>query len=282
MPGTLYVVATPLGNLEDITPRALRVLREVDLIAAEDTRHSRKLLTHFGIAKPLISYYDQVERARAPELVAQLKQGKSIALISDAGTPGIADPGYRLVRAAVAAGVRAVPIPGPSAVAAVLSVCGLPTDRFVFEGFVPARAKARRDFFADLVSETRTIVAYESARRLADCLKELIAALGPAREVVVARELTKMFEEILRGPAAEVLKQLPDAGVQGEVTLVIAGGSAPAVITTDEEIDRAIDQLRRLGLHTREIAARLATQFGLQRRALYERVVKRGATAQPE
>src|SRR5262249_14611284 len=150
---TLYVVATPLGNLEDITLRALRILKEVDLIAAEDTRHSRKLLLHYGIATRLTSYYDQVERRKAPQLVEELKHGKSIALISDAGRPGIADPGYHLVRAAIAAGVRVEAIPGPSAVAAALSVSGLPTDRFAFEGFVPAKSAARRKFFEPLAHE---------------------------------------------------------------------------------------------------------------------------------
>ena len=276
MAGTLYVVATPLGNLEDISARALRVLREVELVAAEDTRHSRKLLAHFDIHTSLISYYDQIERERAPELIERLKIGTSIALISDAGTPGIADPGYRLVRAAIAAGIKVVPIPGPSALAAVLSVCGLPTDRFVFEGFVPARASARQKFFASLVGEERTIVAYEAARRLPACLTDLIAALGADREIVVAREVTKRFEEILRGRANEVLAQLPTAGVQGEVTLVLAGASAPAPVPSAEDLDVAIARLRAEGLHTREIAERLAATHGLSRRELYARIVKRG------
>src|SRR5512134_918232 len=161
--GTLYVVATPLGNLEDITLRALRVLKEVDLIAAEDTRHSRKLLAHYGIGTPLTSYYDQIEREKAPQLIDELEKGKSIALISDAGTPCIADPGFRLVRAAVEAGITVEVIPGPSAVAAALSVSGLPTDRFAFEGFIPAKATARRHFFEALLSEERTLVLYEAA-----------------------------------------------------------------------------------------------------------------------
>jgi 16S rRNA (cytidine1402-2'-O)-methyltransferase len=273
MPGMLYVVATPLGNLEDISARALRILREVQLIAAEDTRHSRKLLAHFDIHTPLISYYDQIERARAPELIERLKAGTSIALISDAGTPGIADPGFRLVRAAVEAGIKVVPIPGPSAVAAVLSVCGLPTDRFVFEGFVPARAVARRKFFVTLAGEERTIVAYEAARRLPESLADLIAALGADREVVVGRELTKLFEEILRGAANDVLTQLPSAGVQGEVTLVIAGGKA-ARVASIEDLDTAIARLKGEGLHTAEIAHRLAATHHLPRRALYARIVK--------
>lgn len=274
MAGTLFVVATPLGNLEDISARALRVLREVKLIAAEDTRHSRKLLAHFDIHTPLISYYDQIERERAPDLVDRLKAGASVALISDAGTPGIADPGYRLVRAAVEAGIKVVPIPGPSAVAAVLSVCGLPTDRFVFEGFVPARASARQKFFAALQGEERTIVMYEAARRLPACLVDLVATLGGDRQIVVAREVTKMFEEIVRDTASDVLARLPTAGVQGEVTLVVAGGPVVAKEPT-EGLDAAILRLRGAGLRTREIADQLAAEYGLHRRDVYERVVKR-------
>ncbi|MBI4517064.1 MAG: 16S rRNA (cytidine(1402)-2'-O)-methyltransferase [Deltaproteobacteria bacterium] len=275
MAGTLYVVATPLGNLEDISARALRVLREVHVVAAEDTRHSRKLLAHFDIHTPLISYYDQIERERAPVLIERLKAGESIALISDAGTPGIADPGYRLVRAAVEAGVRVMPIPGPSAVAAVLSVAGLPTDRFAFEGFVPPRRPARQKFFARLAGETRTMVAYEAARRLPDCLADLCASLGSERAIVVARELSKLFEEIIRGSAGEVLRRLNVSGVQGEVTLVIAGAATPAPAAPLEDLETAIHRLQAEGLHTREIAEQLAMKYGLHRREVYERIVKR-------
>jgi 16S rRNA (cytidine1402-2'-O)-methyltransferase len=273
MAGTLYVVATPLGNLGDITARALQTLRQVHLIAAEDTRRSRKLLAHFDIHTPLMSYYDQVERQRAPKLIEQLKAGESIALISDAGTPGIADPGFRLVRAAIESGIRVTPVPGPSAVAAVLSVAGLPTDRFVFEGFVPPRTAARRKFFAGLASEARTIVVYETARRLPACLADLIAALGADREVVIARELTKLYEEVLRGPAKEILERLTVTRVQGEVTLVIAGGKTPPPVLL-EDLDTAIRRLRAEGRHTREIAGELAPRYNLSRRQVYERIVK--------
>ncbi|HVN87753.1 MAG TPA: 16S rRNA (cytidine(1402)-2'-O)-methyltransferase [Candidatus Binatia bacterium] len=276
MAGTLYVVATPLGNLEDISARAIRILGEVQLIAAEDTRHSRKLLAHFDIHTPMISYYDQIERDRAPELVERLTTGTSIALISDAGTPGIADPGYRLVRAAAEAGIPVVPIPGPSAVAAVLSVCGLPTDRFAFEGFVPARTSARQRFFASLVNEERTIVVYEAARRLPACLQDLIGSLGPEREIVVARELTKVFEDVLRGRAGDVLVRVP-ANVKGEVTLVVAGTKRPVPSAPPEDLDAAIARLLAEGLHTRDIADRLAAEYDLHRREVYERVVKRSS-----
>jgi len=272
--GTLFVVATPLGNLEDITARALRVLREVDLIAAEDTRHSRKLLSHFDIHTPLVSYYDEIERQRAAQLVERLKGGESIALISDAGTPGIADPGYRLVCAAVDAGISVTPIPGPSAVAAVLSVAGLPTDRFVFEGFVPAKASARRKFFVGLVSESRTIIVYEAARRLRACLEDLVATLGGDRRVVVARELTKMFEEIVRGRASDLLARLQETAIRGEVTLVVAGLEQAAADTPLEDLEAAIEHLKAAGRHTREIAEELAPRYGLSRREVYERIVK--------
>ena len=271
-PGTLYVVATPLGNLEDITLRALRVLKEVDLIAAEDTRHSRKLMLHFGIETPLTSYYDQIERRKAPQLVDELKHGKSVALISDAGTPGIADPGYHLVQAAIAAGVRVEAVPGPSAVAAALSVAGLPTDRFTFEGFVPVKQGARHAFFEEIAHEPRTIVVYEAARRLERCLEDLNAVLGN-RQIVIVRELTKLFEEIVRGPVSDVIAQLQQRRVQtelqGEVTLLIAGGE-PAAAADGEALSAAIQRLRGEGLSLKEIARTLARERGLSRRDVYQ------------
>ena len=277
MSGILYVVATPLGNLEDITLRALRVLKEVDLIAAEDTRHSRKLLTHYGIATPLTSYYDQIERQKAPELVEQMKRGKRVALVSDAGTPGIADPGYHLVRAALAAGVRVEAVPGPSAVVAALCIAGLPTNRFAFEGFVPARPAARRKFLAALANEPRTVVMYEAGRRLPACLRDVHEVLGD-RAVVVVRELTKMFEETLRGDAATLRAQLEERfGAQalpGEVTMVIAGGEAAA--PTAEDLGAAIARLRGEGLSLKEVARTLAKERGLSRREVYQAGVALG------
>jgi 16S rRNA (cytidine1402-2'-O)-methyltransferase len=264
------VVATPLGNLEDLTLRALRVLKEVDLIAAEDTRHSRVLLAHYGISTPLTSYYDQAERRKAPQLVAELQRGRSVALICDAGTPGIADPGYHLVRAAVDAGVRVEPIPGPSAVIAALSVGGLPTDRFVFEGFVPAKPGARRAFFAALAQEARTIVVYEAARRLEACLRDLCDTLGD-RPLVIARELTKMFEEILRGPARQLAERLRERdaarALQGEVTLLIAGAAAPRA--ADFDLAGAIRRLRAEGMGLKEIARTIAGAHGIPQRQVY-------------
>jgi 16S rRNA (cytidine1402-2'-O)-methyltransferase len=272
--GTLYVVATPLGNLEDITLRALRVLKEVDLIAAEDTRHSRKLLAHYGISTPLTSYYDQIERQKAPQLIEELKKNKSIALISDAGTPCIADPGFRLVRAALDAGIDVEVVPGPSAVAAALSISGLPTDRFAFEGFIPPRASARRNFLKGLAAEERTLVLYEAARRLVEALQDLLDVMGD-RRVVIARELTKMFEEVQRGPVSEligVLRQRP-GGVQGEVTLLVGGAEGSAVTLSPAELDELIKEMRGQGVGLKEIARQLADAHRLSRRDVYQRAL---------
>ncbi|GIX45798.1 MAG: ribosomal RNA small subunit methyltransferase I [Candidatus Tectimicrobiota bacterium] len=221
--GTLYVVATPIGNLEDITLRALRVLRSVDLIAAEDTRHTRKLLAHHGISRPLVSYHDHNKERQAPRLLAQLQAGRSVALVTDAGTPGISDPGYYLVRLLIAHGIPLVPVPGPTAVIAALSVAGLPTDRFVFEGFLPPRGSKRRQRLEALRAEPRTIVLYESPHRLLPLLQDLVTYLGGERQVVMARELTKRFEEVVRGTASELLAAVRERPVRGEITLVVAG-----------------------------------------------------------
>ena len=281
-PGTLYVVATPLGNLEDITLRALRVLKEVDLVAAEDTRRTRKLLVHYGIGTPLTSYYDQIERRKAPQLVATLLAGQTLALVSDAGTPGIADPGYHLVRAAIVAGIRVEAVPGPSAIAAALSVAGLPTDRFVFEGFVPSKAVARQTFFAKLADEARTIVVYEAARRLMGMLLIVREVLGD-REVAVVRELTKVFEEVRRGPVSRVLEGLaahPEA-LRGEVTVVIAGAPPATSSVTAAEVEATVTRLRAAGQSMADIARQVARETGLPRRAVYEIGVRLDAMRDP-
>ena len=272
MSGTLFVVATPLGNLADISLRALEVLKTVDLIAAEDTRHSRALLLHYGVDTRLTSYHDHIEREKAPRLLAELQRGQRIALISDAGTPGIADPGYHLVRAAVAAGIPVVPIPDPSAVVAAVSVAGLPTDRFAFDGFVPARSGARRRFYERLARETRTVVAYETTRRLVASLTDAQSVLGN-RTIVVCRELTKRFEESRRGPLDSVLEQLRDrpvAMLRGEVVLVIAGATAAPAEEPTESLPAAIARLRSEGLSLKEIARRLARERNLSRREVYQ------------
>jgi 16S rRNA (cytidine1402-2'-O)-methyltransferase len=227
MMGVLYLVATPIGNLEDITLRALRILQEVDLIATEDTRRTRILLEHYQINKPLTSLYDHNEVRKAPTLIQRLQEGASIALVSEAGTPLISDPGYRLVQLAIAHGITVIPIPGPSAVIAALIAAGLPLDRFVFEGFLPKKPGKRRRRLQALGEESRTLIFYESPRRVHALLGEMQALWGD-RRVVVARELTKRFEEILRGRITVVRAQLEQRPPLGEVTLVVEGAAAEA------------------------------------------------------
>ena len=220
MTGTLYVVATPLGNLEDITLRALRILKEVALIACEDTRRTRILLTHFGIHAPVTSYFEHNKRLKGARLLETLRAGQSVALVTDAGTPGISDPGFLLVRQAREAGIAVVPVPGPSAVATALSAAGVPADRFVFEGFLPVKAGRRLRRLEALRDLEMTVVCYESPHRVLGAL-EAIARVFGAREIVVAREMTKQFEEIVRGPAAALRERFGAGPVRGEFTLII-------------------------------------------------------------
>ena len=271
MAGVLYVVATPIGNLEDVTLRALRVLREVDLIAAEDTRQTRKLLARHGISRPLTSYYDAVERERAPALVERLRAGESIALVSDAGTPRIADPGYHLVRGALAAGITVVPIPGASAVTALVSVAGFAAERFVFEGFLPSRPGPRAARLAALAREPRAIVFFEAPGRLAAFLAAAEAALGD-REAVVARELTKMHEEILRGTLGELRRRL-GGRVRGEITMVVAGAADEEPALSTEELDAQIRAARTAGQGLRDLSGEIARRTGLPRREIYRRAL---------
>ena len=220
--GTLYLVATPIGNLEDITRRAVRILSEVSAVAAEDTRRTRRLLDHLGLSVPVLSLFEHNERSRAPGLVRRLAAGESVAVVTDAGSPGIADPGYPLVRAAVAAGIRVESIPGPSAVIAALQVSGLPTDAFTFVGFLPPKSAARRRRLAELAERRETLVAFESPHRIGAALDDL-AELWGARPIALARELTKSFEEVLRGTAAEVRDALGAERRRGEMVLVLSG-----------------------------------------------------------
>ncbi|WP_334111182.1 16S rRNA (cytidine(1402)-2'-O)-methyltransferase, partial [Thermodesulfitimonas autotrophica] len=222
--GKLYVCPTPIGNLEDITLRVLAVLARVNLIAAEDTRHTRKLLTHYGIKTPLLSYHSHNQKARGEELLARLARGEHIALVSDAGTPGISDPGALLVREAVARGIPVEALPGPSAVLTALVVSGLDSSRFVFEGFLPARR--RRRALAELAGERRTIIFFEAPHRLLATLEDILAIIGD-RPVAVARELTKVHEEVFRGKVSEALAYFRERPPQGEVTVVLAGREAP-------------------------------------------------------
>jgi 16S rRNA (cytidine1402-2'-O)-methyltransferase len=275
--GALYLVATPIGNLEDITLRALRVLREVRLIAAEDTRHTRKLLTHFAIATPVISYHEHSPESRRDALLAALAEG-DVALVSDAGTPALSDPGQDLVRAAIAAGYSVVPVPGSAAVISALVASGLSTDQFTFLGFLPRKASERRALLEALRQEPRTLVFYEAPHRLLACLDDLLAVLGD-REMAAARELTKLHEEWLRGPISAVrARSAAGGGPRGEYTLVIAGTSAVAADATGKGDERpreeiASERLRSLlgqGLGTREAAARVARDLGLSKREVYQ------------
>ncbi len=227
--GRLYVVATPIGNLGDLSARALDTLKSCSLIAAEDTRHTGGLLKHFAIVTPMVSLHDHNERQRAPELIARLAGGESIALVSDAGTPAISDPGYALVRAAAAAGIDVVSIPGPCAAIAALSIGGLPMDRFCFEGFLPARGSARRARLGALAAEPRTLVFYESPHRVAETLEDCAAAFATARQAVVAREITKLHETVYRGTLGELCaRAAADADVaRGEIVLLVAGAPPP-------------------------------------------------------
>ena len=271
--GRLFIVGTPIGNLEDITLRAIRVLKEVRLVAAEDTRHSRKLLAAHGITTPLISLHEHNEAARAGLLLGKLQAGQDVAYISDAGTPAISDPGARLVRAALAAGVRVVPVPGASAVASALSVSGFGADAFLFAGFLPSRGAARRAVLADLKGEPRTLVFYESPRRLSATLKDLAAIFGD-REAVLCRELTKVFEEVLRGPLSALGARLETGAVRGEVTLVVAGcgggDAAPSVDAAD--LREMAVRLAREGLSRRDRVEIIARETGLPRRLVYQKI----------
>jgi 16S rRNA (cytidine1402-2'-O)-methyltransferase len=271
-PGVLYVVATPIGNLEDVTLRALRVLREVDLVAAEDTRRTRALLAHHGIARPVTSYYDAVERRKAPALVARLLDGAKIALVTDAGTPGIADPGYHLVRGAIAAGISVVPVPGPSALTTLVSVAGIPAERFAFEGFLPSRAGARAARLRAVAAEPRALVFYEAARRLDAFLADAAEILGD-REAVVGRELTKRFEEIVRGQLTEVRRRFASGEpARGEVVVLVAGaaGEVTAAPTLDDDIRAALATGRRVS----ELATEIAERTGQPRREVYRRALE--------
>ena len=277
MPGILYIVATPIGNLEDITLRALRVLKEVDVIAAEDTRHTQILLNHHGIRTPLTSYHEHNERTKAQELVARLEQGQDIALVSDAGTPAISDPGFRLVVEAIHAGVRIIPIPGASALTAILSASGLATDRFIFEGFLPAKKKQRRERLQTLRDETRTLVFYEAPHRLRDALDDVHELLGN-RETVLAREVSKVHEEFLRGPLSELICMLERQEIRGEVTLIISGSAGESRVNEDLLIAE-IRELKGQGLRHKEIAEVLGEKFGYAKKEIYRLALALGGKA---
>jgi len=285
MAGKLYVVATPIGNLEDLTYRAARVLSEVDLIACEDTRHSQKLLNHYGIKTKTLSYHEHNERDRAGELLTSIRSGLSVALVSDAGTPGISDPGFRVVRMALEAGLRVVPIPGPTALVSALVASGLPSDEFFFAGFLPARSGARRARLADLAAIPSTLVFYEAPHRIVGSLEDARGILGE-REAVVARELTKMHEEVLRGRLSDLADKLSQAAQEprGEMVVVI---DRNVIASSDEDsksgcsVASIVAGFEAEGLDGRSALKKSAKQLGISRDEAYRRLTAERSREKP-
>ncbi|MEW5979542.1 MAG: 16S rRNA (cytidine(1402)-2'-O)-methyltransferase [Acidobacteriota bacterium] len=277
MTGTLYVVSTPIGNLEDITLRALRVLREVDLIACEDTRHTARLLRHYGIETPRLSYHEHNEAERSAQLIGEIVAGKNIALVSDAGTPCVSDPGYRLVKAARERNLPVVPIPGPSSILAALMASGQPSDSFVFLGFLPSRKQARRSLLQQLAAVQRTHVFFESPVRLVDCLTDLKEVLGN-RRITVAREMTKMHEEFFWGSVEEGLSHFKSRVVKGEIVVLVEKATEAPTRQEDLNIPELRLRLNQLiqeeGLSRSEATKRLARQLNLPKRELYQRLLQ--------
>lgn len=271
MPGVLYIVATPIGNLEDMTMRGLRVLREATAIACEDTRETRKLLDHFGISTRMVSYHEHNEAARAAELIERLLGGETIALVSDAGTPLVSDPGYRVVRGAIEAGITVTPIPGASAAMTALAGSGLATDAFRFGGFLPPKKAARRRVLEDLRGEDSTLIFYEAPHRILETLKDIAEVMGD-RPVVVARELTKIHEEFLRGSAEEIRRELEARpAVRGEITVLIGKG---AEVADERPVEEAIAELERSGISRMEAIKQVAKNRGVGKRNLYRQLLK--------
>jgi 16S rRNA (cytidine1402-2'-O)-methyltransferase len=270
--GTLYIVSTPIGNLEDITLRALRVLREVDLVAAEDTRHSLKLLNHYGISKPMISYWKEKERVKSGEIVEKLKGGASVALISDAGTPGISDPGAVLIERAIEAGIEVRSVPGPSALVAALSVSGLDTSRFTFVGFLPSAGNQRRLALEDLSLETGTMVFYEAPHRLVKTLAAMSEIFGE-RKAAVVKELSKVHEKVFRGPLPSVAETMKEMKVAGEYVVLVEGRSFVAPRSNDEALQE-IAALMREGVRRKEAAKKIAADYGMSAKELYDRSLR--------
>ena len=270
--GAIYLVATPIGNLEDITLRALRILKEADLIACEDTRQTQKLLNHFSITTSTISYHEHNEAARAHELVEQAQRGRAIAIVSDAGMPGISDPGYRVVSLALEHGIPVIPVPGASALVASLAASGLPTDSFRFHGFLPAKQGQRRRALEEIGDSSETEVFYEAPHRLAETLQDIVAVLGPSRPVVVAREITKLHEEFLRGRADEISQQLQKKEVRGEITLLIgkaADEDKIAASPTQSLGQRMAELMRQQKLEEKDALKLVAKERGVSKSEAY-------------
>ncbi len=269
--GKLYLVGTPIGNLEDMTCRGVRILREVDLIAAEDTRHTGKLLQHFEITTPQISYHEHNKNFRTLELIKKLQEGINIALVSDAGMPSISDPGQELVVAAIASGIRVVPIPGVSASLTALTASGFVTDRFIFEGFLPTKESLRQERLASLKYETRTLIFYEAPHRLLTTLQDLSKVMGQEREIVLGRELTKIHEEFWRGSLGDAIALYQETRQpKGEYTLVLAGAVTESLITSEAEIKQELEKLLQQGMTRSQASRHLAKLSSLSRREIYQ------------
>ncbi len=268
MKGLLYIVSTPIGNLEDITLRALRILKEVDIIAAEDTRHSLKLLNHYNISKPLISYWGEREKAKTRELILRINSGESVALISDAGTPGISDPGSVLIKKAIEEGIEIIPVPGPAAFVVALSLSGFSTEEFIFCGFLPAKLSQRQKMLKELSFERRTIVIYESPHRILQSLSDMKQIFGERRAVLV-KELTKIFEDIIRGSIAEISERLVETKIAGEYVIVVEGMSEDEKVHVGDALDE-IKLLMKKGLGRKDAVKRTAGAYGLSRKELYD------------
>ena len=272
--GTLYVVATPIGNLEDVTLRALRVLENVDVIAAENIAHTKGLCEHYGIRKRLTRYHQHNQRSKASELLRELKSGKDVALVTDAGTPGISDPGVFLIGRAAKEKIKVVPIPGASAVIAALSVSGLATNSFIFSGFLPNKSGKRKKELKKLVAEPRTMVFFEAPHRLKAMLTDLMEILGD-RDIVMLREMTKMFEEIKRGTASSVLEYLTPDRVRGEFTLVVAGSEGERADVTNMKVEKRIEEMLAEKMSVKDIACVLSGEEGLTYRQIYKKCLDR-------
>jgi len=267
--GTLYIVSTPIGNLEDITLRALRVLKEAGVVAAEDTRHSRKLLAHYGISKPLISYWSQTEKTKSAHILERIHSGQSVALISDAGTPGISDPGAILIKKAVEENIKVVSIPGPSALIAALSLSGLPTEEFIFRGFLPPKKSQRQKVLNELSLESRTLIFYEAPHRILETLKDM-EMIFVERKAALAKEITKIHEEVLRGSISEILSKLEKTAIAGEYVIIVEG-KRDGERTTNSDILLEISSLMKKGLGRKEAVKKIADAYGLSKKELYNK-----------
>ena len=272
--GTLYIVGTPIGNLEDTTFRAIKTLQKVDLIAAEDTRHTSKLLQHFQILTPQLSYHQHNEQSRIPELIEKLNQGKAIALVTDAGMPAISDPGYELVKVCVEANISVVPIPGVTASITALCASGLPTNKFIFIGFLPTKIKLREEQLEKLSNSLETVVLYESPYKLLQTLEDLAKILGGNRKIVLARELTKLHEEFWRGTVGQAIIHYQNNQPKGEFTLVIAGAEPELPVLSEDTIKQELQELFAQGISRSQASRQLSQKINLSRRKIYQIALK--------